>query len=344
MSRQEQKDELFAHLEELTSKLAETEDVKDRAAIALLIAQARKELEQAREVREGVERPWWKSPLPYAIAIATFAIFAYFTEYLSPLIDRNAEINRIDEEINRKQAELQELENLLQERDNARISGENAEIRAQIERERRDFEEERLRMLGANESLKTQADKTAREMQALVDRRTADSGNSSEDLNAAEQALELARNTAQEALNRADSLRRYFLVLDQLNIENCTGVAGARLSRFLKVKDEPAIKLNDRKVWPDGTQSLECPDEHPIDRELLLDPEHNEIVVYETNQTGGNQREMGRITVTGLNEDVTCEEAGAESSGELAFAGGWCTSTFRKLDGVYSLTWKIDIN
>ena len=88
MSRREQKDELVSQLEELTSKLVDTEDVKERAAIALLIAQARKELEQAREVREGVDRPWWKSPLPYAVSIAAFAIFAYFMEYLSPMIDR----------------------------------------------------------------------------------------------------------------------------------------------------------------------------------------------------------------------------------------------------------------
>ena len=253
----------------------------------------------------------------------------------------DAEISRIDEQINRKQAELQELENLLQERQNQRISNENEEMRRQIERERSAFESERTTMLGVNEKLKTQAENTAREMQELLARES--TGSSEEERNAAEQALEVARNTVAEASVRADALRRFFLVLSQLEIENCVGVAGARLSRFLTVRDEPAIKLNDRKIWPEGTQSLKCPGVYEIERqELQLDRQQNEIIVYETNETGGNPREMGTITTAELNEAMTCQDAVSASSGGLEITDGWCTSTFSALDGVYKLRWRIE--
>lgn len=114
-------EELALRLNALTETVTNEGDPKEQAATALLIAQARKELAQALEVRKRIEQPWWMGrqlEVLIGVAIAAAVIAAYFFTNLRPLLSADEQLALKNAEIAQKQAKIQEQDTELTRQEN----------------------------------------------------------------------------------------------------------------------------------------------------------------------------------------------------------------------------------
>lgn len=341
-------EQLVGHLDELTERLAETQDTKERAAIALLIAQARKELEQAREVRGNVETPWWKSQLLYGVAIAAFAISAYFLEYVEPLLSKEQDISEARNRLQELENENQRVANAEQEIRNERQRVENEAVREQLEALTARYERLRAETSAQNESL-------TRQLEALEQKRKAEVSTLRSQLDASEDTSAEARgrlarlerelheteDAIVEANTRAGQLTRHFIEFKEIEIVNCEGLAGPRTALFVTIKDEPVIHINGVRVWPTNPQSHACGDVHAIGTKHGLDQEENDVVIYEWDRDLADAAAMGSFSIGPLSQPIGCERAARAHTGALATTEGWCRSVFNAHDGEYVLVWRL---
>lgn len=356
MSEPDAHRQLVAHLDELTERLSEADDPKERASIALLIAQARKEIEQAREVRGSIEQPWWKSQLLYGIAIAAFGIAAYFLEFVEPLLSKNveivqaeAELQKIENERQRAANEAQQQANLEQQVLNERQAQENARVKARNQELESAVEAERQKTLVANEELQsllarvqTQEQKVVAALENRRDDTKATSAEVDAQIETIKESIDETQKAIDEAAQVADRLAHYQLVVREIDLVNCEGIVGAATARLFTVADEPVLYVDERRVWPEVLVSLECGKAHGIDVAADLLQTGSEIGLYESDGEDEEPLLMGRITLGPLARDATCDTVVAATSGSRTFSDGWCRTTFRANDGEYALVWKIE--
>jgi hypothetical protein len=115
---------LAARLDALTETVTNEGDPKEQAATALLVAQARKELAQAVEVRKRIDQPWWmgrKLELLIGVVIAAAVIAGYFFTNLRPLLSADEQLALKNAEIAQKKAKIQELDTELTRQENERV-------------------------------------------------------------------------------------------------------------------------------------------------------------------------------------------------------------------------------
>ena len=152
--------ELTEQLNILTNALQSEKDSRARAELALLIAQARRELTQEEEVRRRFEQSWWMSrtfEVVTGVAIASFLVGFFVIDNFLPLLEKETEKQRLD-------AEIALRKTLVVEYENEQIEQENERISLELERTRGE-------LAVATDSLNQQLDQVALEAREQLEKR-----------------------------------------------------------------------------------------------------------------------------------------------------------------------------
>ncbi len=155
---------LAVRLDELTETVTNEGDPKEQAATALLIAQARKELAQALEVRKRIDQPWWmgrKLEVLIGVVIAAAVIAGYFFTNLRPLLSADVRLALKNAEIAQKQAKIQEQDTQLTRQENDRV-------RKMIAEREADLTKAREELTVANEGFQVQLTELAEDGEARL--------------------------------------------------------------------------------------------------------------------------------------------------------------------------------
>ena len=204
---------LAARLDELTETVTNDGDPKEQAATALLIAQARKELAQALEVRKRIDQAWWmgkKLEVLIGVVIAAAVIAGYFFTNLRPLLNADEQLALKNAEIAQKQAKIQEQDTVLTRQENDRVRTMLAAREADLTKVREELTvmSERFEAQLAKSETKRKADLAElQDKLAEAQQHGAETDRLRDQLSAAQAALSNTQQARLEASSRTERLR-----------------------------------------------------------------------------------------------------------------------------------------